>query len=210
MNRETFSATKVNVERKVLFAEENLTKWKGRKAANSTEARTIFEDIQRTLKSVEPEINELGEHVRMVESQRSSNDVELFEKKAFVTQMKHRIKTIHTALDQSASSTVSSGRNTDDGTYVHVLDEQNTILDRFSGTVQQIGTLGQNLNEEIQEQNKLLEQLDLEMEESHTKLTSTTTYVGKLIEASKTHKSWIAIIGLCVLLVVLTILSFAT
>jgi len=88
-----------------------------------------------------------------------------------------------------------------------MIEEQDVLLDRVGSQVTVMGEMGNELNKELDEHNRILIEYQDEANEAHDRMNAANKYVGKLLEATKNNFSWVVIIGLSLVLVILVVVS---
>jgi syntaxin 6 len=88
------------------------------------------------------------------------------------------------------------------------LAKQDQILNDLSPLIVSMRNQAEDIGQEVDVQNKLIEEVDVDVEKAQEKLTRAQSKLNKVSKAIKENKSWILIGVLCVLIVVFVILLF--
>ena len=90
-----------------------------------------------------------------------------------------------------------------------VMAEQDQELDVLSHHVVRIGEMGREMGQELDSQGQLLDELDVEMDGTHTRLAAAQKKVQYVLEKAGSKGQFVIIIVLIVVLAVLVVLAIA-
>lgn len=88
------------------------------------------------------------------------------------------------------------------------LEEQDHVLEDISVHLGNVRHIGVQLNEELEEQALLMEDLEAEVDTTHTRLRMNTRRIQEMLRRSGMGKQLALIVGLSVVLLVLTVIAF--
>jgi syntaxin 6 len=177
--------------------------------------------------------------VRMVETKREQfvhiiNDTELRSRKAFVTASTDRIAQVKVRMNSddikakldsdekrkakaTAAATQPVKLNQQDEEFVQynqvraqaLLKQQDETLDELDQAVVRVGRMAETIQDEIGQQNKLLQEVDEDMDDAQQKLGFV---MGKLSKMLKTKSKWqlctVVILSLIVVVLLFIIINF--
>ena len=191
--------------------------------------------LKRHIKNAESTLRDLQTTVRMVEKKRDRfpdiDDAELFERKNFTLLCTDRIKKgkdgmnsqfIKTKMlkDQRSFTKRRLGlestrseeteetnfiENNQASSQLMMMEQQDETLDELDGAVVRVGHMAENIHEELGHQNKMLNELEDDLENAEEQLG---LVMGKLAKMLKTKNKWqlCTILALSMIVIVLLFL----
>ena len=89
-----------------------------------------------------------------------------------------------------------------------IMTQQDKQIDRVGGTMTVLHQMGQDIGIELDEQNKLIDEIDEDMQRTDTRLTSLTKRVNKAIRNSSDRCQLICIVILVIIIVIILVMFF--
>ncbi len=85
---------------------------------------------------------------------------------------------------------------------MQMIDQQDNQLESLGKSVDRLGNIGRDINQELKEQDKMLDELDKEMEDASSNMASVQEALGKLLNTKDGCQIW-TIVVLALILIAL-------
>ena len=207
--------------------------------ATTTDAKDLKKKVKKDIKSCENTLKDLQLTVRLVEGDRAQfdhiTDAELEARRRFIVDMANKLSSAKTALDASdvkdkqtkderelaarrggdmGATNKREKENTDfindqQASAQMMMARQDDCLEDLEGAVERVGQIAGAINTELGVQNKMLTELESDVDEAEARMGVVMSKLGKLLQ-TKDGCQIGSIVGLAILLVVITFLVFYT
>ena len=207
-------------------------------SVNAAEIKDAKKQLKRHIKQGESTLKDLQTTVRMVEKKRETfsdiDDTELYDRKNFIGSCTERIKQAKDGMnsqkvktkflkDERAKSKRRLGladtksEDNEEASFITnnhagaqlMMEQQDETLDELDDAVVRVGHMAENIHDELGQQNKMLTDLEDDLENAEAELG---LVVGKLAKMLKTKSKWQlgTIMALSLILIVLLFLVMYT
>ena len=203
---------------------------------NTAEVKEAKKQLKRHIKNAESTLRDLQTTVKMVEKKPEKftniDDLELSERKQFTVTCGDRIKRSKQGMNAQAIKTkllkdqrskskrrlgLSNSVDGEDEKFIQtshasaqlMMEQQDEALDELDGAVERVGHMAENIHEELGHQNKMLNELEDDLENAEEQLG---LVMGKLAKLLKTTNKWQlgTILTLSIIVIVLFFLVLYT
>ncbi|CAK4085651.1 unnamed protein product [Aphanomyces euteiches] len=198
----------------------------------------LTEDLKKDVTSSERSLGFLEQSIRAIESDRTKyshiDRVELSARKAFVSSTRHDLMSISTEITSDAvkariqrderkllrasSSSVKTPSSTIDRNAIlvdekarqqQIVKDQDADLDQLDVSVKRLGHVAVEINTEIKSQNKMLDDIELDMDDTQERMNFVMLRMSRLLKTKDTCQLG-SILLLMAILVVLVFLVIYT
>lgn len=181
-------------------------------AVNTHEVKEAKKQLKRHIKNAESTVKDLQTTVRLVEKKRNDfleiDDSELYRRKQFITSCLERIKTVKSQMnsdsikskllaDEKAKSKrrlgllgAKSEDNDEETEFITkshasaqmMMQQQDETLDELDDAVVRVGHMAENIHDELGQQNKMLTELEEDLNDAEEQLGMVMGKLGKLLK----------------------------
>ncbi len=212
---------------------------KSTNTATTTDAKDLKKKVKKDIKSCESTLKDLQLTVRLVEGDRVQfehiSDQEINQRRHFIIDMTQKLSASKSALDsgevkdkltkderdlasrRGGDLGASNRREKENTDFIQdqqanaqmMMTRQDECLEDLEGAVERVGQIAGAINTELGVQNKMLKELESDVDEAEARMGVVMSKLGKLLQ-TKDGCQLGTIIGLAILLVVITFLVFYT
>ncbi|TDL22860.1 hypothetical protein BD410DRAFT_201918 [Rickenella mellea] len=197
---------------------------------DSEELNYARNELKATLSTLEADIDDLDESVKIVEQTGARkfglDENEVIQRRQYVQQVRREVESMRDEVSSKSQASrtkqaehrslrIEDEEEDDQAAWSHaeqqmIMREQDTTLDTISGTLTTIAEQAGLIGREVVEHNEMLGDLEQNVDRSDTKLTSAMKRMQKIIrDTEETKSGWcivILIIILCVLLLMVILI----
>ena len=207
--------------------------------ATNNDWKASKKQLKKILKSAEDTLKDLQTTVRLVENDRAQfqhiDDAEFESRKNFVGELSNKLLEVKSSTNNSniknkliedekkhtasqygnmGASTAYEKENTDFVVDNHanaqmMMRQQDETLEDLDSAVDRVGMMAENINVELGVQNKMLDELETDLDEAEEKMGLVMGKLGKLLKTKNGCQLW-TIVSLCLVLVFLFALVLYT
>ncbi|XP_006900846.1 PREDICTED: syntaxin-10 isoform X2 [Elephantulus edwardii] len=151
-------------------------------------------ELRNGLRSIEWDLEDLGETVAIVEANPSKPAV---------------LKPPSDLLDASTVSALSQYTEEEQATQQLIMDQQDQQLEMVSGSIQVLKQMSGRVGEELDEQGIMLDAFAHEMDHIHSRMDGVLRKMARVSHMTSDRRQWCAIVVLLGVLLLVLILLFA-
>lgn len=206
MKRDNFHTLKKEVEQENVELAQKFSLWKRNNDPGlERQINDISKSILLNLRRIEEAMNENESSLQ--KSDISMRKDFIYDAKQKVNACIEQLKLGNSSYDPQASK---KGASYADQKLLQkkIMEDQDTILDSFHDTVEDLSELGSRIHVTLEEQNNTLNKFNDDVTNVNERVITSNKRVDRLIEKANENKLWIMIVILTICLLAVTVISF--